>query len=301
MGLVARTTISIPRQRCVPARSVGENGQVDVPEEVADRLYALPPRQFVAARDEAVGQARVAGDQAAAAALAKLRRPTVAAWLVNLLALRRPELLAELAELAEALHHAQRDLQGDRLRELANQRRAAVSSLVQTARSLAVEVEPELTAAKLPLHEVEATLHAALADRQLAEQVRTGRLPKAAGYDGFGEPGGAQLRLVRGEGGKPAADAAPERPSREAAEAALAGARTAAEAAAAELDRVTTAKREATQELMEIDAALAELTARRADAATRLAEAETAELAARREASVAHNRLAEAQAAVPDA
>src|SRR5688500_17857586 len=99
-------------------------------------LYGTPPDRFAPTRDAAVAEARRAGDPATARQIAKLRRPTVAAWLVNLLAIRRPELVADLAELAEALRAAQRDLRGPRLRELSAQRRAVVAALVAEARTL---------------------------------------------------------------------------------------------------------------------------------------------------------------------
>ncbi|MGH3683412.1 MAG: hypothetical protein ACRDT2_24560, partial [Natronosporangium sp.] len=174
--------------------------------EGADRLYATPPRRFVAERDAAVAAAREAGDATTAAAMAKLRRPTVGAWLVNLLALRRPELVADLAELASALQSAQRELDGEQLRELGNHRRATVSALVATARELAEQADPTVAGGKLPLAEVETTLNAALADRDVAEAVRLGRLTRAVSYEGFGELPRARLRLVQGEGGGPAAD-----------------------------------------------------------------------------------------------
>src|SRR2546430_16179668 len=65
-------------------------GVVEVSDEIVDRLYELPPEKFIAARDEAADAARRAGDRATATAIGKLRRPTVAAWLVNLLARRAP-------------------------------------------------------------------------------------------------------------------------------------------------------------------------------------------------------------------
>jgi hypothetical protein len=290
--------------------------------EVADRLYALPPREFVAERDAAVASARAAGDTATAAALAKLRRPTVAAWLVNLLALRRPELLAQLADLATALRAAQRELDGDQLRELSGQRRATVSALVATARSLALEVEPTMAAGKLPLAEVESTVSAALADTELAERVRSGRLVRAAGPGqsgetsdaagffapgGFGELARNRLRLVTGgatggagdgPGATDGADPAEaDRARREAVAAELAAAQAAAAAASAELERVTAAQREAKQELAEIDARLAELAVARAAAASRLAEAEAAGLGARRAVAATRRRVGEAEAA----
>lgn len=275
--------------------------------EVADRLYAVPPREFVAERDAAVATAREAGDDVTAAAVAKLRRPTVAAWLVNLLALRRPELMTQLAELATALQVAQRDLDGAQLRELTNQRRATVSALVGEARSVAREADPEATDAKLPLAELERTLHAALVDREVAEAVRTGRLTRAAAADGFGELPRARLRLVTGgagdqpggdAGAAAAEEAVPDEATRRAVRAELDQARTAAEAAAAELDQATAAQRDAKQALAEIDAAMAELADRRRAATERLTQADAAGLAARRAVVAARRRVGEAEAAV---
>nr|MDT0657977.1 hypothetical protein [Micromonospora sp. DSM 115978] len=167
-------------------------------QELADRLYAAPPDGFVAARDEAVAAARAAGDVATAREIGKLRKPTVAAWLVNLLALRRPQLVADLVALSAALRTAQRELSGPKLRELSAQRRGAVSALVAEARVLAREADPGLSTGKLPLAEVETTLNAALSDEAVAEQVRSGRLIRAASYAGFGEVPRPQLRLVTG-------------------------------------------------------------------------------------------------------
>jgi hypothetical protein len=165
-------------------------------DDVIRQLYEAPPEGFVAARASAVASAKDAGDPAGAKRLQSLKKPTVAAWLVNLLALRRPELLADLAELAEALRHAQRTLKGDQLRELSEQRRQVVSALVAAARSLAIDQDPRLRTLKLPLAEVEATLTAALAEQEIADQVRSGRLVKAVSYAGFGEVPKPRLRLV---------------------------------------------------------------------------------------------------------
>ena len=175
-------------------------------DELIRRLYEAPPDTFVAGRAQAVADAKKAGDKDAAKRLAALRKPTVAAWLVNLLALRRPDLIEDLVELATALRQAQRSLKGDELRELSTQRRQVVSALVRAAQQLAGEDDPGLRGAKLPMAEVEATLTAALAEPQIAEQVRTGRLVKAATYAGFGEVPRPRLRLVTDD----SADAEPE-------------------------------------------------------------------------------------------
>ena len=144
-------------------------------------LYALPPDRFIAARDEAVAQARSAGDREAAARLAKLRRPTVAAWLVNLLALHRPEQVGELLDLAAAMREAQHGLRGEELRHLSTRRRETIAGLVGQVHGLAVEAGRPARET-LPLAEVEATLTAALADEEVAAAVRAGRLTKATGY-----------------------------------------------------------------------------------------------------------------------
>jgi DNA repair exonuclease SbcCD ATPase subunit len=239
-------------------------GPAGVPPEVAERLYAVPPEGFVAARTEAVAAARAAGDTGAAREIAKLRKPTVAAWLVNLLAIRRPELVAELAGLAGELRRAQRDLRGEQLRELSAQRRAVVGALVAQARDLARREASGLDPHRLPLAEVEATLQAALADEEVAARLRAGRLLKAASYAGFGEVPRPKLRLVTGAGPESVPADRPtgigrraEQRKRLAAE--LTRAETERDRAAAELTRATEAERAAVGELTGVRAELAEV------------------------------------------
>jgi hypothetical protein len=280
------------------------------PRELVHRLYTTPPDRFVAIRDEAAAEARRAGDPKTAREIARLRRPTVAAWLVNLLAIRRPELVADLAQLAEALRSAQRELRGPRLRELSAQRRAVVGALVAEVRKLAAEAEGAPSAGKLPLAEVEGTLNAALSDTEVAEQVRSGRLLRAANYAGFGEVPRPQLRLVTG-GEEPEPEPRPEpagkrragvdraalraeqaeRPARaerarrrRALEKELAKARTDQERAEAELADATAAERDGAAALDAIETELAELERRRAVAEQDLSRAERTVTAARRRA-----------------
>ncbi|WCN82284.1 hypothetical protein [Micromonospora sp. LH3U1] len=288
--------------------------------ELVQQLYRTPPDRFVAARDAAVAEARRAGDPTTARQLARLRRPTVAAWLVNLLAIRRPELVADLVQLADALRTAQRELRGPRLRELSAQRRAVVGALVAEVRKLAAAEPDAPPAGRLPLAEVEATLNAAFSDAEVAEQVRAGRLLRAASYAGFGEVPRPQLRLVTGDDeepeeerparrpgaqrGRPEAvprpDRAAERADR-AAERAEQAERAAQRTARAErarqrraLDREL-AKAQSDQE--RVEAELAEATAQERDGAAVLdgIEAELAELERRR--AVAEQDLSRAKLA----
>jgi hypothetical protein len=293
----------------------------DVPiatDELIRRMYEAPPDQFVAARAAAIADARKAGDSAAAKRLAALRKPTVAAWLVNLLALRRPELIEQLVELATELRTAQRGLQGDALRELSTQRRQVVSALVAAARSLAVEQDPGI-GAKLPLAEVESTLSAAMAEPEIAEQVRTGRLVRAATYAGFGEVPRPRLRLITGDDdGTDLADEDEEDEDEEETgddvEVEPADRRTAKERAAAERRRreIAERKRDLKRELTAAQAAegRADTQLERAEGAERDAghavddiDAELAELERRRteaQAEVARRRVGDVQAALED-
>lgn len=244
-----------------------------VPDEVADELYATAPEGFVAAREEA---AKAATDASVAAAIAKLRKPTVAAWVINLMAIRRPELLDALVNLAGQLRTAQRELKGAQLRELARQRRTVVTSLVDSAVELAREAQPKL---KAPLTEIEATLNAALADEEVARQVRTGRLLKTTSYAGFGElPEPAQ------------ADTAEARKE-------LREAQKAEQAAQAEAENAAEAESRAQAALEDIDEQLADLRKRRQAAAEELSERKASHVAAQRALTAARRRVSEAEAA----
>ncbi|WP_433285082.1 hypothetical protein [Micromonospora sp. CA-244673] len=291
------------------------------PPDLVQRLYATPPDRFVAARDAAVAEARRAGDPKGAREIGKLRRPTVAAWLVNLLAIRRPELVADLAQLAESLRSAQRDLRGGKLRELSAQRRAVVGALVAEVRKLAAAEPAAPPVGKLPLGEVEATLNAALSDTEVAEQVRAGRLLRSTHYAGFGEVPRPQLRLVTGGGEEEPAvpDRAAERAEsrrtrdqraaeraaraerakrRRAVERELAKARDDQDQAEAELTGATDAERDGAATLDRIETELAELERRRAVAEQELSRAKLARRGAERSLTAARRRTGEVEAAL---
>src|SRR5438105_8179963 len=109
---------------------------VSVPQ-VAAELYALPPQQFRAARDERSAQAKAAGQRDAAAEIKKLARPTMSAWLVNQLARHAAEQLAQLDDLGTELREAQRTLAGTRITKLSGRRREVVATLTSEAGRIA--------------------------------------------------------------------------------------------------------------------------------------------------------------------
>ena len=148
--------------------------------EVAAQLYALPPEQFVAARNAAAKQAT----GPAARHIKALRRPTVSAWLVNLLAFHRADDLAALLDLGERLRAAQRELAGPAMRELSRDRQELITALIREARQLAAEHGK--TIRDDAAWEAESTLRAATADPDTAERVRAGTLVRPVDYHGTG-------------------------------------------------------------------------------------------------------------------
>ncbi|MEV4237244.1 MULTISPECIES: hypothetical protein [unclassified Nocardia] len=176
-------------------------------EEVAVDLYGLDPGEFIAARAARVAEAKNAGDKDLATAVGKLRKPTVVAWTVNLLARAAPDDVDALLQLGSALRTAQRELSGDQLRTLTTQRQQVVNALAKRAGALAADRGHPVTEAVL--REVGQTLTAALVDDAVAEQVRSGTLVTSANYEGFG-PSGAALISVSGTGTTKSAEPAAE-------------------------------------------------------------------------------------------
>ncbi|GEL20035.1 hypothetical protein [Pseudonocardia asaccharolytica] len=157
------------------------------PDRVAsaiEELYGLAPEEFVAARDERVAAARADGDRDAARAISRLRRPTQAAWLANLLARERAEQLDGLLALAEELSDAQRSLDGAVLRELSAQRHKLVAAMAREARRIAARDGHRVQDGTE--RDLRGILEAALADPDIAAEVRSGRLHRTVSYSGFG-------------------------------------------------------------------------------------------------------------------
>ena len=195
----------------MPDATSGSPGDLDA---VADELYALTPDAFVPARDDRVAAAKEAGERDLARAIGRLRRPTRAAWLANLLARHRAEQLDGLVALARGLAEAQQDLDGDTLRALSGQRHRAVAAMARDAGRLAARQGEAVTDALL--RELQGILDAALADPAVAEEVRAGRLTKTVRYSGFGPGDGDDLSAWTAAAPAPARPTAPPPPEQDA-------------------------------------------------------------------------------------
>jgi hypothetical protein len=151
----------------------------------AGELYGLPLAEFTAARAERAKQARAAGDRASAAAIGRLAKPSVVAWLANQLARQYPGELAPLLELGDALRRATAALDAAQLRQLSRQQQQVVSALTGRVRELAAAAGQAVSDSTA--RGVEDTLHAALADESAARELTGGQL--AAGLSRTGFPG----------------------------------------------------------------------------------------------------------------
>ena len=293
-------------------------------DAVADELYGVPPDEFVGARDAAVAAARERGDRELAKAIGRLRRPTKAAWLANLLARHRAAQLDGLLGLAAGLADAQRTLDGTALRQLSSKRHQLVAAMAREAGRLAQEAGDP--AAESVLRELQGILDAALARPEIAEQVRSGRLTRTLTYTGFGpeaDPDAVPLPATR----PPAATAPPaaedvteappatdteaaERARRErlqaerdrraealaAAEDEEAAARAKQDADEAAREEAATAREEARRRVAELTAALEAAREQERIASAAARDAETEAKASARAVGVAASRTARAQA-----
>lgn len=147
----------------------------------ADDLYGVLPADFVETRKRLAQEARRAGDAALAKRIGALRRPTLSAWAVNLLARSAADELAGLLDVGEEMRAAWGSGRG--LGDLEQRRARLVGSLVRTAGDLAAGAGGALR--EQAVREVEDTLQAATVDAGVAEEVREGRLSQPRSHSGF--------------------------------------------------------------------------------------------------------------------
>jgi hypothetical protein len=148
---------------------------------VAEALYGLLPAQFTAARDAQAAEARRAGDKQLAAEIKALKKPTVGAWLANLLVRERRAQVEQLLDLGAELRQAQAGLAAGELRRLSQERHTVVASLRNEARTLARDAGQPVSDAVA--QELEATLEA---DAEAADALRSGQLTAGLHYSGLG-------------------------------------------------------------------------------------------------------------------
>lgn len=140
---------------------------------IADELYGLTLPDFTPARDRHSKDLKSA-DKELAAQVKSLRKPSLAAWVVNALVRHETEQVEQVLAVGTALREAQSSLDGEELRALTRQRRQLTAAVTTRARALAGELGVRVTPAVAD--QVEATLTAAMIDEGCARAVRSGQL-----------------------------------------------------------------------------------------------------------------------------
>jgi hypothetical protein len=267
----------------------------DLSEDVIAQLYSAPPDEFMAKRTELADAARKDGDRGAAETISKLRKPTVAAWLVNALVHDDASIVDQLVDLGERMRAAQDALDATKLRELTTERRKLVDQLTNTAVKQSGRNDPPAGLRD----EVTGTLDAAIADADVA--ARLGRLQRAEHWSGFGflPTGAPQLTVVRGGRDEKAAKPATAKPKLSAAdkrkhERALAHARDAFDEADAAYDATNRSERALGDQVRQLTKKLSKLQGQLDDARAELEQA-------RKDVTTARGKRREARAALDKA
>jgi hypothetical protein len=251
-------------------------------------LYGLPLERFTEERNALARGLRQDGRRDEAAEVAKLRKPSVAAWAVNQLVRTQKRELTALFKAGDALQKAQGDVLAGRaepgkLRSAADAERAALDGLNAKARGLLSAEGHELTPAKL--EQVSETLHAAAIDDDARAEVRDGCLVRELRHVGLGALGAVGATEM-GARPAPARRATAGKPPDTERAVKLKAARQAEAAARRELERAERAVEVADD--------------RRARAAQSLDEAEQALTAARERADAAAAEHDRAQRALDE-
>jgi hypothetical protein len=168
-------------------------------DDEADALYALPLEQFVPERAMLAKALRVEGHRDEAAAVAKLPKPSVAAWAVNQVVRTQPTLVAELWSAGDAVLAAQQRAVaggggGAELREALRRERAALDPLADAARGLMTSRGAFLGEANVQA--VIETLHAAAVDPEARPEVAAGRAVRPLRLSGLEALAGAAGPLL---------------------------------------------------------------------------------------------------------
>ena len=153
------------------------------PAEIVTGLYGLLPTEFTTARNSASAEAARSGDKELGQRLKALPKPSVAAWLTNLLVRERDRAITDVLGLGASLREAQQDLDREELRRLSAERHRMLRSLAREARDLADTAGHPVSTAVAA--EVEQTLWAAMTDADAATALASGRLIRSLEANGW--------------------------------------------------------------------------------------------------------------------
>lgn len=152
--------------------------------EEAEVLYGLALGEFTSQRDERA-KALKAEDRELSEQVKALKKPSLAAWVLNLLVRREPDQVAQLVNVGAALRDAAASLDAAQLRALTAQRRQLTAAVTTVARRHALAEGQKVT--ESVAEEVEGTLTAAMVSAPAAEALQSGLLVRAFTTTGVDE------------------------------------------------------------------------------------------------------------------
>jgi hypothetical protein len=250
-------------------------------QEAIDTLHGVPLESFVAERTRLARELRKAGDRAAAAELAKLPKPSAAAWALNHVAREDPDAVAAWLDAVQALREASSAPKRDVLRAAMADHRTATAQLLGIVRDSAQPGGRALSEAMLD--RVRALLQDATVDPDLGDRLQAGRVTEEPD-----EPAAAAEAEAPEEEAPAPAPRRKRKPARdEQAEEEAAREREAAERRAELEARVADAE----ERLEQLAAAVEEREAAAAAAAERLEEARRTLHRTESEADAAHEAV----------
>jgi hypothetical protein len=152
-------------------------------DEATDELYAADLDSFVAERKRLASELKASGDDEAAAQLAKLKKPTVAAWALNQLARRRRRDVDLLLDAGHRLRQAQEGVVGGAERasfeKAQKAQRDALRRLIQQASQLVGGASPAVRS------QISGSLRAAAVSEEGRELLARGRFTAPLAAEGF--------------------------------------------------------------------------------------------------------------------
>ena len=273
--------------------------------ELAEELYALPLPDFTPARD---AKAKELKGTDLAPKVKALKKPSLAAWVVNMLVRHETEQVEQVLQVGAALREAQAAMSADELRALTKQRRQLTAAVTTQARRLAKELGQKVTEAVAD--QVEATLTASMVDEGCAKAVRSGLLVASLSATGVDEVDlGQAIALPEAigfiaprreveEAARPDLRVVPD-PDRD--KKAIRAAEEALEAAEAELTEATEALDAATTELKDLEARSMQIQAEIDELKRKIAELEASSEEVDEELGDAEDVRAEAHDVVDEA
>jgi hypothetical protein len=173
-------------------------------DEALDELYGVDPEDFVAERKRLARELKDAGDSAAADAVAKTRKPTVAAWALNQLARKQRRDVDLLLDAGHRLRQAQEGVVGGADRAAFEQaqktEREALRRLTQQASELLGGASSQA------LSQIGSTLRTAAVSEEGRELLARGRFTTPLESEGFDVFGSLPTSPARSKKTTPAAE-----------------------------------------------------------------------------------------------